>query len=418
VTVTVTSSSNITKPAEEFSITPYASPDGAHCYQQHAHRPAVRLGRSTVSGAPGRRWSIVVTVVVVHRRLADNVPRWKELGVTVALRGLVGRGLVGRAPRNLGVGAAYFVSAKLAWLIAMVGDGQVVPLWLPSGVALACLLVYGPTCWPGIMIGAVLANLATGPTLAAVVVISIGATLAPLLSWFLLTRVGFRTELDRFRDAVALVLLGSKAGMLVNATVGSVTLLVSGTMGPNLFWGTWLVWWFADAMGVVVVTPLLLMLARVSGWHFPARPRRLLEAIALPLVMTAAMAVVAVSSMPVFFLAFPVIVWAALRFQLRGATPCVLIVSVIACCAAMRGMGPFAGMELVLKLVTLHALDASVALTGLLLSVVVVERAQALHAVERAVEQLTDTVATLEPYRLLHGGALDGIPRSRGAEDR
>ncbi len=336
--------------------------------------------------------------------------------MSVALRGIRTRGFATLGLRTLGVAVAYFLSAKLGLMLAVVGD-QVTPLWPPTGIVLACLILHGPTCWPGITIGAFLANLALGPTVPAVVVISAGNTLAPLVAWYLLTRVDFRVQLDRLKDAVALVFLGALCPMLISATVGATTLLVSGTVQGSGFWGAWLVWWAGDAMGVLVVTPVLLV-ARLTRWTFKAPVLRWLEAATLPVATVAIMVTANLTSTPLFFISFPVLVWAALRFQLRGAAPCALLVSTIASIGAVRGAGPFASLDLVGKMVTLHAFNASAALTALLLAAVTTERKLALRAVERAVAQLSDAVQTLEPYRLLRGGLLDGVLHVRTSKDQ
>src|SRR5437763_554279 len=98
--------------------------------------------------------------------------------------------------RLLAVTAAYYASARLGLLLALV-NGQVTPLWPPTGIALVCLLLLGVRVWPGIALGAFLVNLPIGPTLPAVLAISAGNTLAPVCAGLLLRRIGFRTELDR-----------------------------------------------------------------------------------------------------------------------------------------------------------------------------------------------------------------------------
>ncbi len=107
-----------------------------------------------------------------------------------------------------------------------------------------------------------------------------------------------------------------------------------------------------------------------------------------------------------------------MRFQHRGAAPVVLFVSFGAVLAAARGGGAFADLSLLAKMITLQLFNASAALTTLLLAAITAQRNDALRAVERAVGQLSDAVATLEPYRLLRGGVLDGElrPIRRGVE--
>lgn len=305
------------------------------------------------------------------------------------------------------VAAAYILSAKLGLGLALV-RGQITPLWPPTGIGLASLLLLGPRCLPGIPLGAFIVNITLGPSFPSVLMITVGNTVAPLCAYLLLRRVGFRAELDRLRDAIALVFLGALGGMLISASLGTGMLYVEDALPSGGFWAGWAVWWTGDAMGVLVVTPLLLIASRIR-WHWHPPTLRWLEAAAL---MASGLGVLIVSdrtSTPLFFLTFPVLTWAALRFQQRGAAPCVLVFAVAAALGAAHGSGPFAGLSLLQKMIILQVFNASTALTALLLAAITSQRNEALRAVERAVGQLTDAVATLEPYRLLRGGVLDGV---------
>lgn len=63
-----------------------------------------------------------------------------------------------RAALIVATAAVYFVAAKLGFNLAFVAE-QVTVVWPPSGIALAALLVLGPEVWPGIALGAFLANI-------------------------------------------------------------------------------------------------------------------------------------------------------------------------------------------------------------------------------------------------------------------
>lgn len=319
-------------------------------------------------------------------------------------------GYLDHAARILLVAVAYYLGARFGLWLAVV-NGQVTPLWPPTGIGLACLFLLGPRCWPGITIGALAANLPLGPTLPAVLAISAGNTLALILAYQLLRRVGFRVQLDRLRDALLLVFVGT-GGMLVSATVGTSALVLAGALPVGAFWPTWLVWWAGDALGVLVVTPVVLVIGRMR-WRRPVSPLRVVEALCLPGGILAAFALARETQTPVFFLAFPLLIWAALRFQHRGAAPCALIMSLGATIGVVRGVGAFADLELAARMITLQAFNASTSLTALMLSAITTQRNDALRAVERAVEQLSQAVAALEPHSLLRDGMLENVLRSR-----
>ncbi|MFC9811202.1 MASE1 domain-containing protein [Streptomyces virginiae] len=288
------------------------------------------------------------------------------------------------------VAALYYGSATLGLVQQLVG-GQVTPLWPPTGIAVASLLLRGLRVWPGIALGAFLVNVPLGPSIPAVLAIVLGNTLAPVCSYALLRRTGFRTELDRLQDAMGLIFLGALAGMLISATVGSGTLALSGALSAEEFWPTWSVWWTGDAMGVLVVTPVLLVL-RYARWPKGARPYRWAEGVLL-VAATLCVGYLETSSTPLMFLGFPLLIWAAFRFQLAGAALCALSVSTFAIIAAARGSGPFAGHDLLTNMITLQAFNGSSSLTALLVAATVSQRNQTQKEIARACSLLAEMVA-------------------------
>ncbi len=299
------------------------------------------------------------------------------------------------AVMTLAVAAVYYAGAQLGLLQELV-RGQVTPLWPPTGIALACLLLLGPRSWPGITLGALAVNAPIGPAPLAVLAIVAGNTLAPLCAYLLLRRAGFRTELNRLRDALALVFLGALAGMLISSTLGTAVLVLADALPASAFWPTWSVWWTGDAMGVLVVTPLLLAARRARLPH-GVSPYRWLEASALLLGTAGVMLVATRSAGSLLFLVFPFLIWAALRFQLPGAAPCSLIVTVLASQATAEGVGPFAGHSLLTQMVTLQAFNGSTTLTALLLAAIIAERDHTRRQIEQVCVQLAETVVRLTP---------------------
>lgn len=293
------------------------------------------------------------------------------------------------------VTAAYYGSAKLG-LEQQLVRGQVTPFWPPTGIALVALMLWGLRMWPAIALGAFLVNVTLGPSILPVLVIAASNTIAPVCACLLLRRVGFRTTLDRLQDALALVFLGALVGMLLSATIGTGVLVASEALTARDFWPTWSVWWTGDAMGVLFIAPLLLA-ARTARLPRGSPGWRWVEA-ALLLCGTAAVAVVATrTSLNLLFLVVPFLIWAAFRFQLIGAAPCALIASGVAIYAGAVGSGPFAGHDLLAKMVILQAFNGTVALTALLLSAIVAERNQTLRALQEACDDLTEALSRLVP---------------------
>ena len=98
--------------------------------------------------------------------------------------------------------------------------GQVTPVWPPSGIALVAFLLLGRRAWPAIALAAFAVNLPIGPSPVSAAFIAAGNTLAPLVAAELLRRVDFHRELDRLRDAIAII-SAALGGMTISATIGS-----------------------------------------------------------------------------------------------------------------------------------------------------------------------------------------------------
>ena len=93
------------------------------------------------------------------------------------------------------VAAVYFGAAKLGLTMALVAE-QVTAVWPPTGIALAALVLFGNRLWPGIALGAFLANLTAHEPLASACGIALGNTLEAVLGAYLLRRfVEFRPYL-------------------------------------------------------------------------------------------------------------------------------------------------------------------------------------------------------------------------------
>ncbi len=278
------------------------------------------------------------------------------------------------------VGAAYFVAASLSLRLALVG-GQVTPIWPPTGIAVAGLLLFGRKVWPAIAVAAFLVNAPIGPSLLTAAGVAVGNTLAPLLCATLLQKAGFRLELDRLRDALAIVVLGALS-MTVSATCGTATLMLWGSVTVSRFWPTWSVWWTGDAMGVLIVAPFLLSWRSSRPRSTGSWPRRA-EAAAL----FGGLAVVArfgfQNPYQMKYLMFPFLAWAAWRFRQRGAATAALVASSTAVWAAVKGIGPFAQGTLLERMVALQVFNATVALVSIALAAFITERNQAEEELRR-----------------------------------
>jgi signal transduction histidine kinase len=289
----------------------------------------------------------------------------------------------------------YFISAKLGFSLAFATE-QVTAFWPPTGIALAVLLIAGYRAWPGIFLGALLANATSDETLLTAAGIAVGNTLTGLIGVFLLRgRYKFRTSLERTRDIVRLVAV-AMLSTLFSSTLGTLNLIVSHIVTAGNFFAVWRVWWVGDTLGILLVAPFML------SWL--TRPRvqwqdwRLFEygALFASLILVGWLAL-ANSSAPASHLSvyatFPFLLWAAFRFEQREVVSCTVIIAGIAVWGAIHDLGPFGTGTLDERLIALDLFAGITGVTALLLGAVTAERRKSQERLRLARNELERRVA-------------------------
>ena len=282
---------------------------------------------------------------------------------------------------TVGVAVAYFLAAKLGLTLATVGV-TVTLVWPPSGVAVAAMLIGGRRVWPGVALGAFAANATSGAPISIALFTAIGNPLEALIAATLLGRArNFDRRLERVRDVIALTVFGALIAPMVGSSIGVAGLLFAGVVQPAGAGAAWLTWWGGDALGVLLVAPLILAwFARPPG---RAPIRRVLEATALVAITGIAVFVVfggllpSGVATPLVYAAFPLLIWAALSFEQRGAATGAVVISALAVWWTSHGAGPFARETLGLSLAHVNAFMGVAAMTSLVLAAIVRERRRA-----------------------------------------
>ncbi|WP_208026432.1 MASE1 domain-containing protein [Streptomyces sp. Tu 3180] len=315
---------------------------------------------------------------------------------------------------TLAVAACYYAGGRLGLLRDLTVGGAVFsPIWPPTGVAVAALLVFGLRCWVGIALGALLVLMHLTTLQPSSLGVLVGNTAAPVCGYLLLRRTGFRTDLTRMRDCLALVFLGAFPAMLISSSAGAGLLVATGDLPARSFWWVWLAWWVGDAMGVLLVTPVLLTLYRT---RLPLRWSRWEEAVGLAVLAGCIVPLVTHNRASLLFAVYPLLIWVALRFQLAGSMPCALFASVLATVAATDRVGPFERLSDLEVMINLQAFNGAVALTALLLSAVITEQHNTRRSVERACQELVEVLEHLTAGESASGRPSreeDGRPQSR-----
>jgi len=251
----------------------------------------------------------------------------------------------------------------------------VTAIWPPTGFAIAAVFRLGRRSSIGIFLGALIANATTDEPLAVATGIAIGNTLEALLAVTILRRFDFDAGLARVRDVF--VFAGATAiSPIVAATIGVTSLGLGGVQPVSALPGLWWLWWIGDALGGLILAPLLLVwsvgrVLRPAGRVRGPAPR--IEGVIGIVLLGAVCAtsfVVLRHVQATEYVVFPFVIWAALRFGPRGTATVAVISNAIAIWGTHLGRGPFAGAGPEQGLVLLQVFMAVVVITGLLLGAV------------------------------------------------
>jgi PAS domain S-box-containing protein len=307
---------------------------------------------------------------------------------------------------------AYVAAGKLSLALAVV-NASVSPVWPPTGIAFAAFLLLGPRVWPAIFIGAFVVNVSTTGAIASSLAIAVGNTFEGRLGAELVNRfANGRRVFDRARDVFKFVVLGGLFSTTVSATIGVSSLTLGGHADWRQYPALWLTWWLGDAVGTLVVGPVLVLWC-VGDGDSRSRARRL-EGIALFATVAAVGTLVffGLVGQPLTYLCLPPLVWAAFRLGRRETASATALLSGLATWGTVRGVGPFVDSPANEALLLLQAFLGTLAVMGILIAAVVAERKRdeaALAHLASIVEFSDDAIVS---------GTLEGVVTSwnEGAE--
>ncbi len=300
------------------------------------------------------------------------------------------------------VAAIYYAAARLGLLLAF-EKTNASPIWPPSGIAFAAVILRGPRIWPGILLGAFLANLtvflhnqvgSTWVVFAVSLLIAAGNTAEALVGGFLIRHRNNHPEviLDRAHDVFKFVIVALLMCM-TSASVAATTLCASGLNFWSMYPKIWFTWWLGDTASVLVIAPLILT------WNRLPRPRldvaRISEA-TISLILVGAIGWVSfglwpfaqATHYPLVSLIIPLLLWPTFRFGQRGAVAALFLIAVIAIGKTLHGDGPFVQKTLHQSLLLLVGFIAVVTTTVLAIAAVLTEREEAEASLKKTQEKL------------------------------
>jgi PAS domain S-box-containing protein len=278
------------------------------------------------------------------------------------------------------VASAYVVVGKLALQLAFVHPSATA-VWPPTGIAIAAVLLLGWRAWPGIFLGAFVVNLTTAGSAASSLGIALGNTLEALIAAYLANRFANGPRAFERPQHVFKFVLAALVGTAVSATIGVLSLTLSGYAAWSGFAPIWVTWWLGDAAGALTVAPLVILLWTRPELPWGPRPRRSLEAILLTAALLLTGWVVfggdfwlSAERYPIAFVTLPAMTWAAVRFGPLGSVSATFVLSVIAVWGTLQGYGSFARGDENESLLLLQSFMGVAAVTSMALAAAVLDQ--------------------------------------------
>jgi two-component system, cell cycle sensor histidine kinase and response regulator CckA len=284
----------------------------------------------------------------------------------------------------------FLLFAALSRLLVVEPLG-IAPIWPPGGLLLAALLLIERRAWAetlaAVFFANAVANLATGsPPLTAAGFALANCAEAGLGASLLRRYLGQPISLSRLREVVWYTAL---AGVGVNGLTAALGAGVAAITLGAPFAETWLTWWIAHGLGILLVGSFILTWAASPPGSGDWRPRRQLE-FAMLCAGAIASALFIFGSPPAAlrypYLVFPFLLWAAARFGPRETATVSLGVAAIALWNTINGVGLFAvaGQPAAWQVLAAQAFLAVVLLSALVLAAVTEERRTASEELRRA----------------------------------
>ena len=329
-----------------------------------------------------------------------------------------------RDPRARGSGSAHDAAAGsrvragslaifgLAYLLAA-GFGQGLPLipgvaitfWPPAGIFLAALLLNPRTHWFAYVLVAGFAELTCNqiwfhnPIHFAVIYFSANALEVLFAAWMLRRFAPHPFLLETPRDVATFVVIAGGVAPIIGATIIATT---DAIIGKHDFATTWPLVWLGDGSGVLMTTPIALAVGRAWRIRLVVSRPRLLEGAAVALLLVGVAALAFSQALSTVYMTIPLLMWAAVRFQLQGAAAGLALVAVTAAVVTKlqldgSAVPQDARLAEVVILQTFFAVAAVSALLTAALAHLHLQSATALqaltHDLERRVEERTDLLS-------------------------
>lgn len=263
--------------------------------------------------------------------------------------------------------AFYFIFAFLGLKLATL-NAAVSPVWPATGVAIGAIYFFGYRYLPSIFLGAFLASFLTDTPLPSVFCLAVGNTLEAFAGVLLIKFLQTKKEWFGNYCISVSVIFSSLIASTIGATVGVNSIIYFQGAPTDQFNNLWLTWWTGDALGGIIVLPLVFILFTQS-----LRPEPKASPIQL-LVLTGLCGVLSYllyfsnDGAPYLFLVFPFLLYCVVQTGIRGVTLATIVLSILGVISVKSGNGIFVNGSFNTNFMNLQLFLACIGLCSLVLS--------------------------------------------------
>ena len=336
--------------------------------------------RAPVKVAAG--WSFTAQLEQTDRR-SDSMRTW--LSVRIAWLALF-------------LAVAYYAGAQLGLALTF----KPYPLsafWPPNAILLAALLLARPRSWPVLLAAALAAHLAAelqgGVPLVMVLCWFVSNAFEALLGVILIRRLiqgPFR--FTRLRDMVLFLAFGVFVASFVSSFLDAAFVKMVG-WGTAEYWDLWRARFLSNVLAALTLTPFIVSWSteRFSQfWRLSVR--RWIETGALSVGLAISLSLFSGQEMQLatapalLYAPLPFLLWAAVRFGVRGASTVLVLTTLAATLDAVHGHGPFVAASATDSALGIQVFLIVVSIPLLALAAVVQEQQQTKEALRENEERL------------------------------
>lgn len=280
--------------------------------------------------------------------------------------------------------AIYYIIGRLS-INLLFQPEDIAAVWPASGIFLSAIILTRKKLRPYIAVALFITDfiieMQAGSTIILSLLYAFALTFDAILSaWFLFRFIGETPTFDKVKQVFLFIIFSVIISNALAATIAA--------FGPYVlfkipFWNSWKLWWSSDAVGNLLVTPLIL------SWAYLFRKKVKQEHTYEFLALLVSMAIVNFIALKTLnenvdlfsflnFLTFPFLIWAAIRFGVKGVATASLILTIGVLYFIQEGQLRISSADSSLNMIIIVQLYlAIISISSLFLASIVAERKKA-----------------------------------------